>query len=54
LSVRLTNKEGDFIIFTITVNPGNELDWLRVGNVNNNSNVSSAYTFTGDEKIKFW
>ena len=39
-------KKGDSITFTITVNSGYKLVWLRVDNVKNKNYASNTYTFT--------
>jgi len=46
---QLVNK-GDSITFTITVNSGYKLVWLRVDNVKNYNYASTTYTFTNVEK----
>ena len=43
-------KKGDSITFTITVNPGYKLVWLRVDNVKDKNYTLSTYTFTDVEK----
>ena len=39
-------KKEDSITFTITVNPGYKLEWLRVDNAKDKSFTSNTYTFT--------
>ena len=44
------NKGEDSVSFTITVNSGYKLEWLRVDNVKNYNYASNTYTFTDVEK----
>ena len=43
-------KKGDSITFTITVNSGYKLEWLRIDNVKYYNYADSTYQFTGDGK----
>lgn len=43
-------QKGDSITFTITVNSGYKLEWLRVDNVKDKNYTSGTYTFTDVEK----
>ena len=43
-------KKGDDVTFTITVNPGYKLVWLRVDDVKDKTFTSTTYTFTDVEK----